>query len=61
MAVCYVFDTRGGSRVTVFDISKPGTVKRVDHYASAGGRMQAMAPHQDKGVLVGMEDKLHIL
>ena len=42
--LAYVFDTRGGSSVTVFDISKSGTVKRVGHYASAGGSMQAMAP-----------------
>jgi len=57
----YVFETRGGGSVTVFDISKSGTVRRVGHYASAGGRMQAMAPLQGKGVLVGMEDKLHIV
>ncbi len=57
----YVFDTRGGSSITVFDISKSGTVKRVGHYASAGGRMQTIAPLQDKGVLVGMRDKLQIV
>jgi len=57
----YVFDIRGVSSVTVFDISKSGTVKRVGHYASAGGRMQAIAPLPDKGILVGMEDKLQIV
>jgi len=59
--LAYVFDTRGGNSVTVFDIGKTGTVKRVGHYASAGGRMQAIALLQEKGILVGMEDKLQIV
>ena len=59
--LAYIFDTRGGSSVTVFDISKFGTVKRVGHYASAGSRMQAIAPLPNKGVLVGMQDKLQIV